>query len=266
MKEKLIAFFRQRPLNLRKDYRKVWLEAQKFLNRNSRKCLIAVILLLVVGIFLVHPNDQRLLQTIRGEERDPVMGKIAGEIGHWGDFLQFNLGITISIWLFGYVFRSRWWQRLACASLLAAILAGVTVNLLRFSTGRPRPKAQVVDGFYGFPGTFKGWNYHSFPSGHTSTAFGSGVPIYVAAGPWSAPVVVFSGSVAWARMYDNQHYPMDVLFGGFSGCLYGLACAWHLRAIRKRTRRRKKREESGTTKENVSTEGPESPDWAVSDS
>lgn len=197
--------------------------------------------LLLICLFVVNPHDRAMLDAVRGPKKDPMLDRIAGEIGHWGDFALFNLGGAALIWSYGFLIRSRWFQRLAMATLVAAILAGVTCNAFRFTAGRARPKAEMVDQFYGLPGSLNGWNFHGFPSGHSSTAFGSGMPVVTAGGIWGLPVLAFSTSVGWARMYKNQHYPTDVIVGGFLGVLYGLAASWRLRKIRLRLNHRKRR-------------------------
>ncbi|MAS97281.1 MAG: hypothetical protein CMO55_29160 [Verrucomicrobiales bacterium] len=240
-KEAIKSFIQKRPLNLRKDWRKTYISTCNFLNRNKWTCLISLLILLVVSIFVIQPSERQWLDWIRGTHLrwNQDRHDLASNISHWGDFAQFNLVLFVSLWLFGYLRRARWFQRLAFASLFAAILAGVTCNVFRLTVGRPRPNAGLEDGFYGIAGTIKGWDYHSFPSGHTSTAFGSGVPVAVAS-PWGTPALLMSGSVAWARMYKNKHYPTDVLIGAYLGTVFGLASSWQLRRLRLRIRRRKK--------------------------
>ena len=228
-----------RPLRLGRDFRVVALQATRFLNRNRWACLVIFLLTLAAAV-IMNPHDGALLKMIHGKKIDRDLFNLASEISHWGDFAQFNLGGAAIIWAIGYIRRSRWVQRLAVASLLAAILAGLFCNVWRFTFGRPRPdnKEKVEDRFYGFAGTFR--HFHSFPSGHTSTAFGSGIPILTAVGPVAIPVAAFSASVGWSRLYKSRHYPSDVLVGAMFGTIFGVATSWHLREIRVRRRRRKR--------------------------
>lgn len=251
---KVRNFFRARPLHLRKDWRNTWFATRRFLNRNRWPCLFSLFAVLFFSITVVNPHDREWLDFLRGAGKgwNQPRQDLAREISHWGDFAQFNLILSASIWLFGYLRSARWIQRLAFATLFAATLAGVTCNIFRLTMGRPRPYTEYEDRFYGMPGTVRGWDYQSFPSGHTSTAFGSGIPIVAAAGPWAAPVLVASGSVAWARMYKNKHYPTDVIVGGYLGILFGMAGSWRLRKVRLRIRQRRKQRKAALQPRRVS--------------
>ncbi len=65
---------------------------------------------------------------------------------------------------------------------------------------------------------------HSFPSGHTSSAFCTATSLSLRYRKWYviAPAYIFATSVGWARMYQGVHYPSDVL----AGALVGACTAW----------------------------------------
>lgn len=231
---------RRIPVNFRKDYRKTWNDTRDFLNGNRWKCLGSLLTVLLLSVFLVNPFDRTLLEEIRGDSAGEEHRLLASRIGRWGDFLQFNLAGSTILWCAGYLLASRWLQRLAHVALFAAILAGATCNVFRFTVGRPRPHAKEADGVYGIPGTLSGWRFHGFPSGHTSTAFGSAVPLAAVAGPWAAPAVGFAGLVGWSRLYSHKHYPSDVLVGAAIGTIFGMASGWRLRKARLRLLRRRR--------------------------
>lgn len=221
---------------IRRDFRAIWRSTTLFLNRNRRICLAVVAVTLGVAWWLALTNDHALIKAV-WSKRSPELNSFSGALSYWGDFAQYNLGLAATIWAAGFWLRSRWLQRLAVATVMAATLAGLTCNIFRFSLSRPRPQAKATDGLYGFRGAVQGWNYHSFPSGHTSTAFGTSTPLLVAGGPVGAVVTVFSASVAWSRIYRGQHFPSDVLVGAMLGVLYGVAAASGLRELRRRSSR-----------------------------
>lgn len=139
----------------------------------------------------------------------------------WGDFLTGTLLVALGIFLLGLLMRRRVWQVSALAIILAATSAGVTANLLRLTTGRPRPVfTSIPDGFYGL--RFEG-RYHSFPSGHSATALATATVVTTA-----SPVIglVVSGGAAlvvWSRLYLRAHRPADVWAGSMLGVIFGLA-------------------------------------------
>lgn len=64
---------------------------------------------------------------------------------------------------------------------------------------------------------------HSFPSGHSASAFAfaTGVGHVL---PWSIPpLVLLAASVAYSRVHTGVHYPGDVVIGSLSGVIIGEA-------------------------------------------
>lgn len=225
--------------SIRYDAAWSWKTTRAFFNVHRYPILISLAVVLLIAVVALHPFDRSILNAIQAQAR-PEMGLLASELGRWGDFLCFNLLGVLVVWSGAVLGRARWVQRVAVSALMAAVLSGVACNVFRLTLGRARPKAPVEDRFYGFPGVIKGWHYHSFPSGHTTTAVASASGIGIAIGPLGAGVVALSASVAWARMYKEQHYPTDVLVGAWLGGLYGLATGWRLRRIRLRLDRMKR--------------------------
>jgi undecaprenyl-diphosphatase len=88
--------------------------------------------------------------------------------------------------------------------------------------GRPRPKIGAADGLYG--PSFN-WRYASFPSGHSSVAFGTAGALLATLPPVGVPVFVVAGGVGWSRLYNGAHYPSDVWAGAWIGLLNGLVFA-----------------------------------------
>lgn len=190
--------------------------------------LIVALLLLVVWM-VVHPLDHELLAALRsGARKDAPMMLLAKKVSYWGDFLGLNIA-TFGLMLVIARWRQRpVWVRLALASLMGACATGLTAVIIRGALGRARPSALLPDGFYG-----PQWlsSLHSCPSGHTATAFGMAIPLLIAEPRLGIPAVMAAASVAWSRMYLNQHYPADVLT---SLCLSLCICIPIGMAVRRR--------------------------------
>ena len=124
--------------------------------------------------------------------------------------------------------RSREWQRILIAAMLASTLAGILVNASRLTTGRTRPREspKIEQGFYGpfHEGRFTigrpGFN--SFPSGHTATAFGfAGVVLFAC--PWiGLGTLILAALVAWSSILIGAHHPSDVVVS----IIISLTVAW----------------------------------------
>lgn len=85
----------------------------------------------------------------------------------------------------------------------AQLVSQVWVQGLKFTTQRTRPD---------------GSNDHSFPSGHSASAFATAAVLHRHYG-WKVgvPAYLVAGYVATARVHDNRHYLSDVVFGAAMG-------------------------------------------------
>lgn len=216
---------------IRRDSQVGWTSIRQFLNRHRWKLLATLALLIAAVALYTFPRDSAWLKVIRGSG-DPEIRHLAQQIGWWGKLAQYNLLVVAGLWVAGTIRKSRYLQRLAVVTFLSTVLAGVSCNIFRFTLGRPRPWTGVD------PAEFQGIQpqarYHGFPSGHTSTAFGTAIPVLVALPQVGAPITLFAVTMGWARMYDRQHYPSDVLVGAAIGTIFGLAGGLPLRRSRSR--------------------------------
>jgi|GEM_PF-1584827 len=227
-------------MQLKKDFRRTSIGAFRFFRRWWRPVVASGAVLWVAGFFLLKSLDSVVVdevQSVGGADLEWT----AGQLGKWGDFSRYNLILFVTLWFIAFFARSRLHQRFAVVILLASVFAGATCNVGKYLSGRPRPHSEVPDRFYGVTAAIKGWDFHSFPSGHTSTAFGASSAILAGAGPYGTMVgslaTAFSGSISWARIYKDRHYPTDVLAGIWLGTVFGLATGMPYRRLRRRAQR-----------------------------
>lgn len=120
-------------------------------------------------------------------------------------------------------------SRLVLVMLLGAVLTGSLANVLRSLIGRTRPEVPVEQGWYG-PVKDGHWiagryAYSSFPSGHTSTAAGFGLVLFVAGRRAGFAGLAYAVLVAWSRVQLGVHRPSDVAAGLCLGTLVFVAMA-----------------------------------------
>lgn len=144
---------------------------------------------------------------------------IAQFLSFWGDFQTGTLITVAFLWFVGFILKNDYWKRTALACLFAAVTAGIVVNIISFASGRPRPSTGIADGFYGIKTEYA---YHSFPSGHSATSFGTATALAVAFPPAALPALTAAGAIAWSRLSLNRHYPSDIWMGGMIGIFFGV--------------------------------------------
>lgn len=108
---------------------------------------------------------------------------------------------------FGVKSRSSWKRMIVSDAFSVALMAGV-VNTIKHSVDRLRPD---------------GSNYHSFPSGHTATAFMCATMLHKEYGHISPWISVGGYTIATAtgisRILNNKHWASDVLVGAGIGTI-----------------------------------------------
>ncbi len=145
-------------------------------------------------------------------------GTLAHAIARWtnhGGRWEFLGPAMIVLLLWSPIARRRWW--LWCGTLL---LSGAVEQLVKLLVGRPRPR---------------GVNW-GFPSGHvTAVATFVVLMLYVLSRERVSPAarlallavsLVLVGSVGYARIILNAHWPSDVLGGVFLGGGCAATAAW----------------------------------------
>ncbi len=126
-------------------------------------------------------------------------------------------------------------RRFGTAMLIGLALGALCTNLfIKVAVARPRPYADVNGFFYPL---WQMMGQHtesdmSFPSGHTTAAFASMVPLFLLGRKrvsWLALVFAFLMGVS--RIYLVVHYPSDVLGGLLVGTVAGILAVLIVRFI-----------------------------------
>ena len=197
----------------------------------AAKCLWA---LLLVGLCLASFLADDAVAAFFTRLHSHSLNHWAAALNYVGDWpFHTTLGLAVAA-------AARWagrksLMRLFLAMVLASTMAGVAVNAVRFTTGRPRPNAHVRDGFYGMKkdGQWIAWEnkYKSFPSAHTATAAAfAGVALFagIRCG-WL--IALFGPLVGCARIYSGAHHFSDAVTATVLGLLFS---CWAWRFVERR--------------------------------
>jgi undecaprenyl-diphosphatase len=187
-----------------------------------------------------------LLVLVGSDADNSLAGKIRVDNGSVTSVAQFisdhadlmlAIPLSVLIWITGFLAGRARWRKIGLACLIAALMAGLLVTVFRATTGRPRPKAEVTDGFYGpHPRDSK---YQSFPSGHATTSTATAAVIAVAVPVTAIPCAAYVVAVSWSRIQLRMHHPIDVTVGAIMGLVCGLCFASTVpRAVIRLRRRR----------------------------
>jgi undecaprenyl-diphosphatase len=173
---------------------------------------------LIAGAFVFDDETAAWVKSVRTKPGKQV----AGQISEWGDapplIALSVIGFGVAAWR-----RNDRWRRLFAAMLIAGCLAGLGANVIRITAGRTRPNAKVEQGWYGpyHDGT---WlvcknKFNSFPSGHTSMAFGFFAVLAMGRRwAWAAAGLAAAAAVGASRVYLGVHHLSDVTVGMLLGC------------------------------------------------
>jgi membrane-associated phospholipid phosphatase len=147
-----------------------------------------------------HAWDNRVAGTAWGDEETFEPGQVAGSV-------LVQSGGALATYAVGRLTNSPRLARVGSAIFRAQIVSQGTVQAIKFTAGRTRPD---------------GSNSHSFPSGHSASAFATATVIQKEYG-WKAGIPAFAvaGFVASSRVQMRKHYLSDVIAGATVGILAG---------------------------------------------
>jgi len=126
-------------------------------------------------------------------------------------------GIITALYASGEIFENRSLRKTGLLSLESWITTGVLVLGLKTIVGRARPRTgESKHAFHPF--SLRS-GFHSFPSGHASSAFAVATTIADQSEDTNIDVLAYSLAtlVAISRVYDDKHWPSDVLIGSVIG-------------------------------------------------
>jgi undecaprenyl-diphosphatase len=193
------------------------------LARYSVWCLL---LLLPGHVFLSH-LDRAVYDLIQGAE--PHIFLFFGALTEIGDskWTLVPTGILALLLVlagrYGFSGRrpaamSNWLASASFFVFCSVALSGIVVNVIKVLVGRARPKLIDRTGLTGVeltgfePFTLDG-ALHSFPSGHTNTAFALALAVSLLVPRWRGGLLAMAGVVGFSRIAVGAHFLTDVIAG-----------------------------------------------------
>jgi len=142
-----------------------------------------------------------------------------------------SIAAGVGFYVVGALDNQRRMQDLGLHTVESILLSTVVDGGIKMLAGRSRPYVDINDphGFQLGRG-FSGYDYQSFPSGHTTGAFAFAASVsretqmWWPRSRWYVGTLMYGGAtlVGLSRMYNNVHWASDVLGGAAIGTLVGL--------------------------------------------
>lgn len=121
--------------------------------------------------------------------------------------------------------------------LLTQLVPGIFVIAIKRLVNRPRPIVALHDliknGTVHIDLLGRHLTEHSFPSGHAATAFALAVALSYMFPKRYKIYYIIALLVAFSRVYNGEHYPLDVITGGILGYLFAKLSLVAYKKIRK---------------------------------
>jgi membrane-associated phospholipid phosphatase len=141
-----------------------------------------------------------------------------------------GLVLGSAVYAGGKIAGSRETASLGLHTVESVLIADAITGVVKNVAGRERPRFNRENSFaFHFLGGFKGDDYRSFPSGHTTSAFAAAAAASEEVGQlWPAQktwvsVLVYgaAGLGGISRIYNNAHWASDVVVGAGIGAFTG---------------------------------------------
>jgi membrane-associated phospholipid phosphatase len=130
-----------------------------------------------------------------------------------------SVGYLVAGLLLFVVFLKRkpYWSHWGLFLFSSVAVSGLSADLLKYITGRARPKLYFHEHLYGFNAFHWEHAWTSFPSGHSATALSVAMVLATLYPRWRFAALIGGFLIAFSRIVLAQHYISDVIAGSFLG-------------------------------------------------
>ena len=136
----------------------------------------------------------------------------------------FSIGVCIALFLVR--------RRLLAAAVFASFAtSGICAQVLKYFISEARPALLLEhSGYHYFIENVTLHNFHSFPSGHSTSAFAlfATLAFAIKEKSYSLFFLIMAALVGYSRIYLGQHFITDVSIGSLLGLAFAIACWLYL--------------------------------------
>jgi membrane-associated phospholipid phosphatase len=172
-------------------------------------------LFFLVGAFALLFTDKLALQLEINSLHSTLLDTLMPIVTFFGDGLfAILLSLALILWI-----NRKWGWMLLFSYGVSSLIAQIGKHLLFPDAMRPFFYLKTNPTFHRIPGLVY-HEFHSFPSGHTTTAFAIATYLALCMGKktWHQFALLFGALwVGFSRIYLSQHFLVDVVFGSLIG-------------------------------------------------
>lgn len=173
-----------------------------------------VLIAIAMGILILSLGKNGAFQVINSNHNQ-IADQFFKYFTHYGDAIMW-----VPLGLFCFLFRKKYFIAVVAGVLISTIIAQFLKRVVYPDELRPITylsenfPVHIIDGV-------KMKRAHSFPSGHSTTAFAMALIMahMLNKKAWSIILPLFAALAAYSRVYLGQHFPTDVLAGMCIGIL-----------------------------------------------
>jgi hypothetical protein len=174
----------------------------------------------VSATFAVMPFDESITNSTQGEQKYYRNAFIEG--GRiYGEWYSIG-GVAGAFGLFGLISKDSAAKKISIELLQAGLYSELVTTILKMAIGRSRPVI-TEDAFTYHPFTLFDYNYHSMPSGHTTSAFALSTVMSRHAHSTGLKILAYApaGFTMFSRIYQHQHWLSDEILAAAIGYFAG---------------------------------------------
>lgn len=185
-----------------------------------------------VGTAALFPFDRRVMSSVRdsarlNDLRAQTGARVFGFLGSPGPFL-----VGGTLYAVGRIANEPRLVRLAAHGSTAMLASLAATGVLKTTLGRARPSVSADTNPRDFQ-LFRGWTsdaYQALPSGHSALAFAVAAAATAEIHGWNRGATWFTAPLLYggatlvglSRMYEDRHWPTDILAGAAIGTFAGI--------------------------------------------